>query len=69
MAKSLLGDTAPTSAPPAVPPTPTDSDVGTGNAKMRPSVFYNLLGEDYIPTAFKMARDAGLEQRVKAHAD
>lgn len=35
----------------------TDSDVGTGNAKMRPSVFSNLLGEDFIPTAFKMARE------------
>lgn len=35
----------------------TDSDVGTGNAKMRPSVFFNLLGEDFIPTAFKMARE------------
>ena len=35
----------------------TDSDVGSGNAKMRPSVFSNLLGEDFIPTAFKMARE------------
>jgi endo-1,4-beta-xylanase len=35
----------------------TDSDVGTGNAQMRQSVFYKLLGEDFIPTAFKYARD------------
>jgi len=35
----------------------TDSDVGTGNAQMRPSVFYKLLGEDFIPLAFKYARD------------
>lgn len=35
----------------------TDSDVGSGNAKMRVSVFSNLLGEDFIPTAFKMARE------------
>lgn len=35
----------------------TDSDVGTGNAQMRPSVFFKLLGEDFIPTAFKYARD------------
>lgn len=35
----------------------TDSDVGSGNAQMRPSVFYKLLGEDFIPTAFKYARD------------
>jgi endo-1,4-beta-xylanase len=35
----------------------TDSDVGSGNAQMRPSVFYRLLGEDFIPLAFKYARD------------
>lgn len=35
----------------------TDSDVGTGNAQMRPSVFYKLLGEDFIPLAFKYARE------------
>lgn len=35
MAKQLLPDTAPTSAPPAVPPTPTDSDVGTNNRMRR----------------------------------
>lgn len=35
----------------------TDSDVGSGNAQMRPSVFYRLLGEDFIPLAFKYARE------------
>jgi len=35
----------------------TDSDVGSGNAQMRPSVFYKVLGEDFIPLAFKMARE------------
>lgn len=35
----------------------TDSDVGTGNAQMRPSVFYKVLGEDFIPLAFKYARE------------
>jgi endo-1,4-beta-xylanase len=43
----------------------TDSDVGTGNAKMRPSVFSNLLGEDYIPTAFKMAREYADKNNMK----
>lgn len=35
----------------------TDSDVGSGNAQMRPSVFFKLLGEDFIPLAFKYARE------------
>lgn len=35
----------------------TDSDVGSGNAQMRPSVFYRLLGEEFIPLAFKYARE------------
>ncbi len=35
----------------------TDSDVGSGNAQMRQSVFYRLLGEDFIPLAFKYARE------------
>lgn len=44
----------------------TDSDVGTGNAKMRPSVFSNLLGEDFIPTAFKMAREYADKNNMKS---
>lgn len=44
----------------------TDSDVGTGNAQMRPSVFYKLLGEDFIPTAFKMARDYADSHNMKS---
>lgn len=43
----------------------TDSDVGTGNAKMRPSVFSNLLGEEFIPTAFKMAREYADKNNMK----
>jgi len=43
----------------------TDSDVGTGNAQMRPSVFYKLLGEDFIPTAFKYARDYADSHNMK----
>ncbi len=44
----------------------TDSDVGTGNAKMRSSVFSNLLGEDFIPTAFKMAREYADKNNMKS---
>ncbi|QQS05560.1 MAG: endo-1,4-beta-xylanase [Fibrobacterota bacterium] len=44
----------------------TDSDAGTGNAKMRASVFSNLLGEDYIPTAFKMAREYADKNNMKS---
>lgn len=43
----------------------TDSDVGTGNAQMRPSVFFKLLGEDFIPTAFKYARDYADSHNMK----
>jgi len=35
----------------------TDNDNGSGNAKMRDTVFYKLLGEDFIPLAFKYARE------------
>lgn len=34
----------------------TDSDVGSGNARMRESVFYKQIGPDYIEQAFKIAR-------------
>lgn len=44
----------------------TDSDNGSGNARMRPSVFSNLLGEDYIPTAFKMAREYANSHNMQA---
>lgn len=44
----------------------TDSDVGSGNAKMRVSVFSNLLGEDFIPTAFKMAREYADKNNMKS---
>lgn len=43
----------------------TDSDVGSGNARMRPSVFYNLLGEDFIPLAFKYAREYADKNNMK----
>jgi len=35
----------------------TDSDTGVGNPRMRNSVFYNALGEDYLDLAFQMARE------------
>jgi endo-1,4-beta-xylanase len=35
----------------------TNSDTGDGNARMRPSVFFNQVGDDYIDLAFQMARD------------
>lgn len=43
----------------------TDSDVGSGNAKMRESVFSNLLGEDFIPLAFKYAREYADSHNMK----
>lgn len=43
----------------------TDSDVGSGNAQMRPSVFYRLLGEDFIPLAFKYAREYADNNNMK----
>jgi len=43
----------------------TDSDVGTGNAQMRPSVFFKLLGEDFIPLAFKYAREYADSHNMK----
>lgn len=35
----------------------TDQDTGDGNPRMRPSVFYTQVGDDYIDQAFKFARD------------
>ncbi|MGK4008235.1 endo-1,4-beta-xylanase [Sorangium sp. So ce1036] len=35
----------------------TDSDTGVGNPRMRPTVFYNELGEQYLDLAFKIARE------------
>lgn len=43
----------------------TDSDVGSGNAQMRPSVFFKLLGEDFIPLAFKYAREYADSHNMK----
>ncbi|MGE5670482.1 MAG: endo-1,4-beta-xylanase [Fibrobacterota bacterium] len=43
----------------------TDSDVGSGNAKMRVSVFSTLLGEDFIPLAFKYAREYADSHNMK----
>ncbi len=43
----------------------TDSDVGSGNAKMRVSVFSKLLGEDFIPLAFKYAREYADSHNMK----
>lgn len=43
----------------------TDNDNGSGNARMRSSVFSDLLGEDYIPTAFKMAREYADKNNMK----
>lgn len=44
----------------------TDFDNGSGNARMRSSVFSDLLGEDYIPTAFKMAREYADSHNMQA---
>ncbi|WP_437779404.1 endo-1,4-beta-xylanase [Sorangium sp. So ce1097] len=35
----------------------TDSDTGVGNPRMRPTVFFNALGERYLDLAFQMARE------------
>ncbi|WP_437985703.1 endo-1,4-beta-xylanase [Sorangium sp. So ce117] len=35
----------------------TDSDTGVGNPRMRPTVFYNQIGESYIDLAFQIARE------------
>ncbi|WP_437815243.1 endo-1,4-beta-xylanase [Sorangium sp. So ce1078] len=35
----------------------TDSDTGVGNPRMRPSVFFNALGERYLDLAFEIARE------------
>lgn len=43
----------------------TDNDNGSGNAKMRDTVFYKLLGEDFIPLAFKYAREYADSHNMK----
>jgi len=43
----------------------TDNDVGSGNARMRPSVFYTEIGPDYIELAFKIARDYADSHNMK----
>jgi endo-1,4-beta-xylanase len=43
----------------------TDSDVGSGNARMRSTVFYNEIGPDYIEQAFKIARDYADSHNMK----
>ncbi|WP_437692959.1 endo-1,4-beta-xylanase [Sorangium sp. So ce176] len=35
----------------------TNSDTGVGNPRMRPSVFFNALGERFIDLAFQIARE------------
>ncbi|WP_437968748.1 endo-1,4-beta-xylanase [Sorangium sp. So ce260] len=35
----------------------TDSDTGVGNPRMRPSVFFNALGDRYLDLAFEIARE------------
>ncbi|MGK3962515.1 endo-1,4-beta-xylanase [Sorangium sp. So ce118] len=35
----------------------TDSDTGVGNPRMRPSVFFNALGERFLDLAFEIARE------------
>ncbi|WP_437730137.1 endo-1,4-beta-xylanase [Sorangium sp. So ce1335] len=35
----------------------TNSDTGVGNPRMRPSVFFNALGERYLDLAFQIARE------------
>ncbi len=43
----------------------TDSDVGSGNARMRPSVFYTEIGADFIEQAFKIAREYADSHNMK----
>jgi endo-1,4-beta-xylanase len=43
----------------------TDSDVGSGNARMRESVFYKQIGSDYIEQAFKIAREYADSNNMK----
>jgi endo-1,4-beta-xylanase len=43
----------------------TDNDNGSGNAKMRDTVFYKLIGEDFIPLAFKYAREYADSHNMK----
>lgn len=43
----------------------TDSDVGSGNARMRPSVFYTQIGPDFIEQAFKIAREYADSHNMK----
>jgi endo-1,4-beta-xylanase len=35
----------------------TDSDTGVGNPRMRPSVFFNALGENFLDLAFEIAHE------------
>ncbi|KYF77853.1 endo-1,4-beta-xylanase, partial [Sorangium cellulosum] len=35
----------------------TDSDTGVGNPRMRPSVFFNALGDRFLDLAFEIARE------------
>ncbi|WP_437617367.1 endo-1,4-beta-xylanase [Sorangium sp. So ce1151] len=35
----------------------TDSDTGVGNPRMRPSVFFNALGEGFLDLAFEIAKE------------
>lgn len=43
----------------------TDSDVGSGNARMRNTVFYREIGPDYIEEAFKIAREYADNHNMK----
>lgn len=43
----------------------TDNDNGSGNARMRPSVFYTEIGPDYIELAFKIAREYADSHNMK----
>jgi endo-1,4-beta-xylanase len=43
----------------------TDNDNGSGNAKMRDTVFYKVIGEDFIPLAFKYAREYADSHNMK----